>query len=279
MRLFPRPMTLLLAALIALAAALPHARAEPVVIKSLQNGKYAGFTGGYLAADRSRGAAHVFDLINLDGNKMALRDPATGTYLRAGVTGQTLLALGAPRIGGWETFARGWSGTGVTLTSVQNGKFLRAGLGPQSLFGAVSDRAAGWESFAFERVGDAGARPDQAGPVSFAGDWRVQEMYQGGQPVSLNDRMLRQTRFTITRAGGLSGSAGCNTLGAAISQSGTRITVSNVTSTKMLCRTPGYELEVMLAQVLPRAVQYAFSPRMLMLYDAQGRPLVRFAAR
>lgn len=281
MRLLPRPKTLLLTVLLILAALLPRAEAEPVRIKAQQNGKYATFVGGYLAASATRAGAHVFDMIRLDGTRVAFRDPQTGRFLRAGVTQTSLLALGEAHIRGWETFEQATDGPVSTLRSVQNGKYLRAGIGAQTLFGATSDRVGAWEAFLIEPVGRTQQQAPQTAQahVDFAGDWQVAEIYEGGARLSYNDRMLRQTRFTITPEGRFSGTAGCNQLGATITQRGVAVAISPVLSTRMLCNTPGDQLERHLAHVLDQAVHFSYGPRQLLFYDRAGQVLVEFRAR
>jgi len=71
-----------------------------------------------------------------------------GTYIRAGVTENTLLATGSPHIKGWETFTLIRLSDGkIALKSEQNGKYVRAGVGQNSLLAAVSSRIGGWEQF------------------------------------------------------------------------------------------------------------------------------------
>lgn len=282
MRLLPRPLTALLAALLILAALMPRAQAETVTLRAQHNGQYAGFVGGYLSASLPRNRAHVFDMIRLDGNRVAFRDPATGRFLRAGVTQTSLLALGERHIRGWETFELRQDGPVSTLRSVQNGKYVRAGIGAQTLFGATSDRVGAWEAFLILPTGaPAQQRQPQAAAsrIDFAGTWRVHEIYDGGARVSYNDRMLRQSQFTITPEGRLSGSAGCNTLSATISQQGVALRVSPVLTTRMACNTPGDRLERHLARVLEDAVGFSYGPRQVILFDRSGRRVVEFRAR
>lgn len=70
------------------------------------------------------------------------------TYVRAGVTQNTLLAVGSPHVRGWETFKLIRLDDGkVALQSKQNGLYVRAGVGQQSLLAAVSSHIRGWETF------------------------------------------------------------------------------------------------------------------------------------
>ncbi|RIA55809.1 fascin domain-containing protein [Dichotomicrobium thermohalophilum] len=78
-----------------------------------------------------------------------------GTYIRAGVTKNTLLATGSPHIKGWETFTLIRLSDGkIALRSEQNGKYVRAGVGQNSLLAAVSSRIGGWEQFEFVGSGN-----------------------------------------------------------------------------------------------------------------------------
>ena len=96
-----------------ISAALP-ARAEEIVIRAQQNGNYAGFYNGYLAARFGLEQASVFEL---GGGRVALRDPATGRYLRAGAGGANvaLLEWGDHRRDDWETFTRSFQNGNMAL--------------------------------------------------------------------------------------------------------------------------------------------------------------------
>ena len=203
-------------------AAPATASAETVLLQSVQNGRYvAAGRDGYLAANTDQGArAQGLELVRLEGNRVAFRDPASGRFLRAGVTGSTLLAVGAPHIRGWETFEmRRLGGGQIALRSVQNGRYVRAGVGRGALLAAVSERVAGWETFRlvpFDARAEAPRPPHEERPrderVDLAGSYRVIAVANpGGRGVERLERSLsRGTQVTIQRGGAFSGTVGCN---------------------------------------------------------------------
>lgn len=79
---------------------------------------------------------------------VALQSSQSGLYVRAGVTGQTLLAASSGQVAGWETFKVIDLGGGlVALQSMQNRKYVRAGVGTDSRLAAVSGAIQAWERF------------------------------------------------------------------------------------------------------------------------------------
>lgn len=237
-------------------ATLP-AMAERVAIQSWQNRQYACFDGTYLAASCPGNRAHVFEMEDLGGGVVAFRDPASGRYLRAGVTDQSLLALGGGQIGGWERFETTQSNGATFLRSLQNGLYVRAGIGPDTLFGAVSPHMMGWEEFRIFPVG-APASPsledDHELPVSFSGSWVLDTVVSAqGQSVTFNDRMARARPITIAADGQIHFSFGCNQVNGRLLQQGGRMGVAGggMMITRMAC--PGLEMD------LERAVMGAFN--------------------
>jgi hypothetical protein len=222
------------------------AKAEEVFLQSVQSGKYVTVVGGTLAAAAPdvRSASRL-DTVRLEGNRIAFRDSATGSFVRAGVGQGTFLAAGSPHIRGWETFElMGVNGRDVALRSVENGKFVRAGVGKRSHLAAVSERASGWETFRFVDARAAQQNAAQAGGVDLgdiAGNYRITHIAaDNGFLVQLGQQMAARARLGLDDRGRVSATIGCNS-------HSTRITVRNgrvqpdgqVMQTKMMCQGQG----------------------------------------
>jgi len=118
-----------IAGILAIAVHAP-AQAQSDIALRTSDGTYvrAGVTQRALLAV---GSPHIrgwetFELIKLDGNKVALKSKQNGKYVRAGVGPNSLLAAVSSRVDGWEQFELLGSGATVALKSVQSGKCVRA---------------------------------------------------------------------------------------------------------------------------------------------------------
>lgn len=233
-------------------AAQAIAKAEEVFLQSVQSGKYVTIVGGTLAAaaPNARGARR-FDTIRLEGNRIALRDVASGSFVRAGVGQGTFLATGSPHIRGWETFeVIDLRGRSVALRSVQNGKFVRAGVGRGSQLAAVSDRIAGWETFRIVDArsagqnGNQGQGQGQGGGVDLAdiaGNYMITHIAaDNGFLVQLGRQMASRARFGLDDRGRVSATIGCNNHSTRIAVRNGRVNPDGqVMQTKMLCAGQG----------------------------------------
>jgi len=258
------------------------ATAEQVAIQSWQNRQYACFDGGYLAASCPGNRAHVFEIERLGGNEVAFRDPASGRYLRAGVTENALMALGGDRIGGWERFEMTQSGGTFHLRSVQNGQYVRAGIGQQTLFGAVSPHTLGWEAFRIFPVGtpsEVSLEQDHETPVQFSGNWVLDRVLDAsGQEVRFNDRMARMRPVEIDAQGRLHFTFGCNQINGQLLQRGDRIGVAGggFMTTRMACPGPEMELERIVSASFASAAHFAINGTRWSLRDANHQLRLEF---
>lgn len=280
----------------ALFSALP-AVAETVAFQSRQNGEYIAIdSSGVFAARSTAPQAQLFEMIRLEGDRVAFRDPASGRFLRAGVTASTHLAFGERHIRGWETFEMRHDGPDITLRSVQNGKFVRAGVGAETRLAAVSDQARSWETFRLvpaAQLGsvstgpapERGARATRAAvptDLPFAGRWRLRELFDAnGASVSLENAYGRDARITISRSGEISGTAGCNTFSGqimVITRNGAadapRFRVDQLMTTKANCGGPIGRFESTLHYAVDGMHVVGHSGRSLRFDDKQARRLV-----
>jgi|GEM_PF-1036525 len=297
-----------LAAAIAVSLLTPlAASAETVAFQSRQNGNYLAFdSSGVLAARAAGPEAQLFELIRLERDRVAFRDPSSGRFLRAGVTAATYLALGERHIRGWETFEMRQDGPDITLRSVQNGKFVRAGVGPETRLAAVSEQARGWETFRLVPVtmqrGPASTGPAPApdtlasgaarrGPATeanvpadlwFAGRWRVADVHDGaGRGMAgLNDRILREIEIDIDRSGRVAGYSGCNHFTGQIVELGVRNRVEHFVTQKRGCAPARGEIQRAFYDGLTAMEAVAGSPgRMVEVFDRNGRTRLRLVAQ
>lgn len=266
-----------------ISAALP-ARAEEILLQSAQNDKYAGFANGYLAARSSVARAQHFDLIRLGNARVALRDPASGRYLRAGAAGADLALLewGDMRRDDWETFILGTQGGTFTLRSVANGKYVRAGIGSQTYFGATSAQARGWEAFRIIAT-DIDRGGDQWILNRIVGQWRIHRLLDTSQvPIPFDRATLQGARLDIQQGGRFSFTAGCNTVSGrinAVREDLDGLVFSNILSTRMRCANSAEELEHLVARMLEDMRFAETQPNRLMLFYANratmGMELIR----
>ncbi|MBD8892946.1 META domain-containing protein [Roseibium litorale] len=249
-----------LLALTLLFAAGTAAKADEVLLQSAKSGLYVTVVNGTLAAwARDARQATKLDTVRLDGNKIAFRDIRSGTYVRAGVGQNTMLAAGSPHIRSWETFELNRIGRGeVALRSGQNGLYVRAGVGPRSHLAAVSQRARGWEAFRMVDVRNTGGHNAGGGIDlrALSGDYRITHAAaDNGFLVRLGQELAGSARMSIQRRGILSATVGCNSISAQISvENGQFRTRGQPMSTKMGCPIRAQSLlETRISQILTEA--------------------------
>ncbi|MEP3437840.1 MAG: META domain-containing protein [Hoeflea sp.] len=239
-----------LCALALLFTAQAVAKAEEILLQSVQSGLYVTAVNGTLAAAAREGKrASRFELVRLERNKIALRDVGSGSYVRAGVGQGTFLAAGSPHIRGWETFeVIDLNGRNVALRSVQNRKFIRAGVGSRSHLAAVSRRAAGWETFRLVDARNQGRTPGQSGGqnsgrrygpdlTDILGSYAITHVSaDNGFLVRLGGGIARQAQLSVAQGGTVRATVGCNSMSARISLRNGRVrTEGGVMATKMHC--------------------------------------------
>lgn len=153
MRLVIRFHLLLLVSLLAitfLASVSAHAQDRTYITSEFTGrhfGRMADHGGLIGAAVPDTARASAFDMVRLDGNRLAFRDLASGDYLRAGVGQGTHLMVASPHIRGWETFEMVGLPGAVALRSIQNGRYLTVEPGPAGLVSATADRIGPRERF------------------------------------------------------------------------------------------------------------------------------------
>lgn len=212
---------LFLSLLLLVVAAVP-ALSETVIFQSRLTGNYLAFDRQGLLASIARGPqAQPFELIRLDGNRAAFRDPASGRFLRAGVGQGTHLALGEAHIRAWETFELTRLGGGdVRLRSVQSGAFVGYdGTGP--LHARWGTAGAG-QTFRMAPVTLPARSPPGAHAhgadlwqiprdFAFAGHWQLQTIFDLRlQPLPFDTSMVRDVWLAFDRQGAVRGHSGCN---------------------------------------------------------------------
>lgn len=255
-----------------LVLALPAA-AEMVTLQSALTGQGVGVDASGLLAVR-RGPALTLDMIRLDGNRVAFRDPQTGLFLRAGIGAQTRLGITSEHIRSWETFELHQTGAGVALRSVQSGAWVG--------FDGVEPRLdARWgtqgRGQTFHLL-PAGGAAQAAAPLPFAGGWVLDELFGGGRPLGLDARVVQVASLQIGAEGGLNGHSGCNSFSARMLRQGNGFEVQDFLTTRVGCRA-GRSVERMLYAAITGAVQVSMTGNRLELHDIHGLLTARFTRR
>ncbi|WP_346891615.1 META domain-containing protein [uncultured Roseibium sp.] len=264
------------------------AHAEEVVLQSVQSGLFVSTQKGRLAAQsRNMGSALRLDTVQLDRNRMAFRDIRTGTYLRAGVGSEALLATGSPHIRSWETFTVIRSGRDkVLLRSIQNGKYVRAGVGRGSLLAAVSARPGGWETFRLVPTNTRAQTPGRNRNGSSSdlntrdlyGNYRISHLAaDNGFLVRLGGEVGRAARLSIDNTGKVRASAGCNSMSARIRvRAGRSRVIEDTMSTMMRCVLPAQSVaERGISNAIKRSSTVERQGREVVFKNHRGEVLMR----
>ncbi|KGF66931.1 hypothetical protein LL06_25300 [Hoeflea sp. BAL378] len=284
-----------LLALSLLVASQAAAKAEEILLQSVQSGMYVTVVNGTLAAAAPgpRGASR-FDTVRLEGDRVAFRDLRSGSYVRAGVGEGAFLAAGSPHIRGWETFELvRIRGDKLALRSVGNGNYVRAGVGRDSLLAASSGRAAGWEQFRFVNPRDAQAANNNAGNQPGAGqggnrggpdlddlfgNYRITHIAAGnGFLVRLGRELGNRSTLSIDDRGTVRASVGCNSISMRVSVRDGRVRAEGpAISTKMLCQGQGQAAaEAAIIDALSSARRVDRDGRTVTFRDASGADLLK----
>lgn len=228
----------LVAAVLLCSAASAHA--AEIFLQSGLTGEFVRVRNGTMSATGHADNSVRFELIRLEGNRVAFRAP-DGSYLRAGIGQQTRLATGSQHIRGWETFEMVRGATGVSLKSVQNGKYVTVDNRTGQLSATANRRSA---STVFHMPGTPtrGAAAARTPEFEWSGDWSQIWL------ASANGRLHRppagsRVTFSIDRDMGVTASMGCNQISTRLSIDGQRARYSSVMTTRVRCSNEqqGYE--------------------------------------
>lgn len=271
----------LIRAVALLLATIAPASADMVAFQSRLTGQYVGVDGAGLLAAQARGPqALVLDMIRLDGHRVAFRDPQSGLFLRAGVGQQTFLAVASAHIRSWETFELLQDGPDVTLRPVQSGLFVGTDGSQPRLAANWGTRGQG-QTFRLVPVGAPAPQPVPQPPqetsrapsadLAFAGEWRLDDLFVNGAPVSLNDRAMRQAQMRIGRRGALNGTSGCNAFDARLMEWRSAFRVEGFLTTRVGCQGDRREIERLLVGAVTEAAHFAVVGGRLEIRDWNGR--------
>lgn len=267
---------LVVAALFVVTAAAGQARAAEVLLQSAMTGQFVRVQGGTLAASGHADNAVRLELVRLQGSKVAFRS-RDGSYVRAGVGQQTLLAAGSPHVRGWETFEMVPGNRGVSLRSVQNGKFVTVDGRTGRLSATGRTRGASTE---FNMPGAPRDNAAQGGgnrpQVRWDGNWTQIWI------ASPNGNLHRppssaRAQFSIGRDMSVSTTMGCNRLNTRLTVDGQRARYAGVVQTKRLCgnELDGYERGMSIAFQSVRG--WEFREGQIAFLDQAGRTVLRIA--
>jgi hypothetical protein len=272
-----------LALLLALLSALP-ALSQTVIFQSRLNNAYLALDNRGLLAAIARGpAAQPFELIALQGNRVAFRDPASGRFLRAGVGQATHLALGEAHIRAWETFELVRLGGGdVRLRSVQSGGWVGFdGTGPLTArWGTTGDG----QTFRMAPV-SMPAPPANTGrpPVDpwYSGTWSVGTLLdRRGALHRFDTPQMDEVRIVIGRDGRIEGYSSCNNFTAEIVEVPGGVRLQNLSSTRRSCPDGRNELQAALYEALGTLHRIGGFQRLHVdLFDDQGQIRARLQPR
>jgi heat shock protein HslJ len=267
-----------------LAAMTAPAMAEMVAFQARVDGGYVGTDGSGLLSGRAAGPqALVLDMVRLDGNRVAFRDPDSGLFLRAGVGGQTNLMVASPHIRGWETFELAQDGPDVTLRAVQNGLYvgLDAASGRLRAAYRTPSLSATYRMFpvSMQPANPPQAPQREAGRVPqsnlpFAGGWVLEDLY--GVDVA-SDRAVRQARMTIGWRGAIDGYSGCNSFSARLLETRSAFVTDDVVTTFRRCHGDAGAVERGFYDMLNDAAHFGVAGNgLLEVRDWNGRLRARF---
>lgn len=252
-----------------------QAMADDILLQSEANQRFVREADGVMAASGDRRSAQRFEIVRLDGRKIALRLPG-GSYLRAGVGQATLLAAGSPHIRGWETFElMTFPDARIALRSVQNGRFVtinRAGL--LSATADIRSIETGFRIVDAGRGGGPIAAPQQPPRVDWTGRWSLVR-------VAARDGRLQgpphdaRLDFSISRDRIVAFSVGCNRVSARLNQLQQRVSFDRVISTKMLCQGPVGRFERAVIDAFDAATTFENREGQIAFLDRRGRTILQ----
>ncbi|WP_165901654.1 META domain-containing protein [Ancylobacter aquaticus] len=249
----------------------PALAADIVIQWASTNANVTVRSGMLVAAGNTRDAAR-FDVVRLEGRRIALR-AKDGTYVRAGIGPRTLLGTGSPHIRGWETFEMDAHGNSVSLRSVQNGKYVTVERNGE--LAASSDRRGTHAEFRFITVPDRAPPPRPEAPaVNWQGQWnRIWIAGADGRGVPAP----RESRASLTVGPnlGVSFTAGCNSLGTRMELRGRNVTFAPVMSTRRACNNAQQVYEQQVASALRAVRSWDFREGQIAFLDGSGRRVLQ----
>lgn len=252
------------------------ASAADVLIQSDWSGSFVRLQRGMLHANANPDQAARFEMIRLNGDRVAFR-AQDGSFVRAGIGRRTQLGSGSPHIRGWETFELVRNGRHSALRSVQNGKFVEV----DARSGALSATALHAEGRASIRVINAPSRNPGAGgnrPRPPRVDWtgRWSQMWLA----SPNGNLHRppsgaRADFTISVDRQVEMTAGCNRVSARLMINGTRARFNSVFTTRMRCSNAEDGYERGMTRAMSRVRSYEYREGQVAFLDGNGRALIQ----
>lgn len=263
-----------LAAAFALGLTTLPAAADIVIQWTSNNANVTQRSGMLVATGNTRDAAK-FEIVRLEGRRIALR-AADGSYVRAGIGPNTLLGTGSPHIRGWETFEMDAHGNAVSLRSVQNGKFVTVDRAGQLT--ASSDLRGTHAEFRFITVPDRSRPPRPEAPAvpsfSWQGQWS-QLWIAGADGRGVPAPRESRARFTVGPNMTVSVTAGCNTLNSQMILRGRSVTFSRVMSTRINCRNAQQVYEQHVASAMAAVRSWDYREGQIAFLDGSGRRLMQ----
>lgn len=264
-------LTVLFAAIVAGAAS-----AAEVLIQSDWSGSFVRLQRGMLHADADPDRAARFEMVRLNGGRVAFR-AQDGSFVRAGIGRHTLLGSGSPHIRGWETFELVRNGRHSALRSVQNGRFVEV----DARSGALGATALHAEGRASIRIVNAPSRNPGAGDdrprpprVEWTGRWSRMWL------ASPNGNLHRppagaRADFTISTDRQVEMTAGCNTVSARLVTDGGRARFDSVFTTRVRCSNAQQGYERGMSQAMSRVRSYEYREGQVAFLDGNGRTLIQ----
>jgi heat shock protein HslJ len=261
---------LALAASTLLAALVTPAQSAEVLLQSALTNAFVRVSSGTLAANGHADNALRVEMIRLEGDRVAFR-ARDGSYLRAGISQQTLLATGSAHIRGWETFQLVRAGSGFAFRSVQNGKYVEVDRASGRLSATATVRGTHSQFSMINAPGRAAAR---APAFNWTGSWNQIWI------ASPNGRLHRpptgsRVEFTVADNLSIATSMGCNRLSTAMRINAQSARFSGVTQTKRSCgnQQQGYEQGMAIAFDAIRS--WEFREGQVAFLDSAGRTVLQ----
>lgn len=261
--------------------------AERLQLRALVIDQMVGMgSRGVIAANESVAVPMTFEMIDLGDNLVALRDIATGRYLRTGVGRYEYLRADSNVVGRAEIFAAYRRGSDLRLRSVRNGQYVGYNVRSGRLRTVFSDADA-HSMFTVIRQTEPQPRPrdDEPAPrvdLPFAGMWRLSSVAgPNGGTIRLSRAALHGATLHITRGGGFSGSDGCNQVRGVIRPHGAAMRFDDVLTTRRRCHGDEGRVAQAMQEAFANSALFDVSEngQAMRILDAQEREIVRFSRR
>ncbi|MCB1478528.1 MAG: META domain-containing protein [Rhodobiaceae bacterium] len=152
-------------------------------------------------------------------------------------------------------------------------------MAPYAVTGAMTAHGASQllpAAYAQQQKGPAVTSTSDSMPLG--GTWQLTHLAgPGGELSGLDDALVARSQIVIGEDGKLSGTVGCNRFGTSLTLDGDDIAFTGVLATRKACFGPVWDAERGLFAAFKHAAGYTQDGNELILLDARGNAIARFA--